>query len=421
MKRFAWLVPLLLLFAAACSNKGSDQNTTTVRVLNAVVDSEPLDLLIDDSAKISAVALGTTSAFANFDSGSHDTKLRSSTNSAVLFAKTLQYGSGTNYTLVAYGKRASMATVLLVDDTSAPSSGKFKIRMVGLSPEAGAVDVYLAAGDISAVPATLANIGYSTSSDFIELNPGTYRLTFTTAGTKDIVFQSTTQTFAAGSVYTAGVFPSVGGKLVNGVIITSGGGGALLSNPSGRLKAVNAVPDSTTLNFKADSSVLLSAVPFMGASTYVSVTAGARTLQVEASNVPGTNLASLSQTIASANDYTVVAVGNVAAPRLAAFTDDNTAPAAGFAKIRFVNALATSGAVDVLVNFAGQASGINQGAASSYASLPPRTDYVITFATPGGITVLASLTAQTLETGAVYTAYVFGTPSNAQARLVRDR
>jgi hypothetical protein len=41
---------------------------------------------------------------------------------------------------------------------------------------------------------------------------------------------------------------------------------------------------------------------------------------------------------------------------------------------------------------------------------------------PGGVSQLATLSpVEELDAGGVYTAYVFGSPSSPQARVVRDR
>ncbi|MGZ5101060.1 MAG: DUF4397 domain-containing protein [Usitatibacter sp.] len=297
MKRIWWIAAVVatLVLVGGCHKGGHAQNSTDLRMLNAVADAEPLDLLVDDDVKLSAIALGVTSSYSEFGSGGHDVKIRSSSQGSVLVDKTLSFNSGVNSTLVAFGKRSSVQTLLLADDTTSPSSGHFKVRVVGLSPDSGAVDLYVTSGDISAAPATIPNVGYGATTDYTEGTPGSYRLIFTTAGTKDVLFQSPSTSFADGQIVTVGVFPALGGKLVNGVVLTPGsnGGGTFLPNPLGRLKAVNAVPDSSTFNFKADGTTLLSAVPFGGSSSYVTTATGARTLQLEAANVPGTNVTTL--------------------------------------------------------------------------------------------------------------------------------
>jgi len=217
--------------------------------------------------------------------------------------------------------------------------------------------------------------------------------------------------------------PSGGGKLVNALLLQQGQGGTgtLLSNPFGRIKAVNAIPDSTNVNFKADGTVLLSNVPFGGSSSYVSVATGARNLSIDQPTVPGTNLAALTQQVDPAHDYTILAANPLATAKIVAFADDNSVPPAGFAKIRFVNALVGSTTVDVLVNFASQTQNLAYTTASSYFTLAPSLTYTITFATPGGVTVIASITNVEIDAGAIYTAYLVGNGSAAQIKLVRDR
>jgi len=426
MKNRWWVAALaaLALLAAGCHNSGNKQNSTNMRSVNAVVDAEPLDVLVDDDVKHAAVKFGATTSYSQFDSGGRDVKIRSSTNQSVLLDRSLNFGSGANYTLIAYGKRAAMNALLLTDDSTSPTgANNFKVRVVGLSPESGAVDVYIAAGDITSIPPTISNVGFGSTTDYVEGANGNYRIIFATSGTKEIVFQSTPQSFTSGEIATVLVFPGQGGKLVNAVLLTSGSNasGTFLQNPLARVKAVNAIPDSTTLNFKADGAVLLSNVPFGGGSSYVTTNAGARNLALEASNVPGTNIATLTQTLDPAKDYSILAVNNLAQAQLVVLTDDNTAPPAGTAKIRFTNALVGSTTVDVLVNFASQAQGIPYKGASAYYSLAPSTTYTITFATPGGINVIATLTPVELDAGFVYTAILTGSGTNAQVRLMRER
>ena len=427
MKKYGWMaaVVVVLTLVAGCKNNGHAQNSTDMRALNAVVDAEALDVLVDDDVKFAAVALGTTSGYSEFSSGDRDVKVRSATNAAVLVDKTITFSSGASSTLVMYGKRAAISTLLLTDDATSPASGSFQIRAVGLSPDSGALDLYVAAsGDISAAPPTISGVSYTVATAYTALSEGSYRLILAAAGTKDIVFQSAAMTLSAGGTLTLAVFPSVSARLVNAILLTAGSGatGTFLANPLSRLKAVNAIPDSPGgLSFKADGAALLSNVPFMGSSSYVTAASGARTLQLEASNAPGTVIASLAQQLDPAKDYSVVAVNAFAQPQLVAFTDDNTLPPSGFAKLRFANAMVDSTVVDVLVNFASQTSNLAYKNASPYYPLAPDTNYTISFATAGGVSVIATLSPVEIDAGDVYTAYLFGSAASPQARLVRDR
>jgi len=413
---------------SACHNGGHSQNSTDMRAVNAVIGSDPLDVLVAGDVKFTGLTYGSTPAFANFSSGGQEVTVRSTPTHAIFFDKSLNFGDGATSTLVIYGSTSSISALQLSDDITSPdtppASGNFKIRVAGASTDSGPVDLYVTPGtDLSNVPATLGGVTLGSVSAYAETTAGSYVLSLTIAGTKDLLFQSAPMPLAAGAAYSLAVLPSGGGKLSNALLLQQGQGGTgtLLSNPNGRVKAVNAIPDSTPLNFLADGTPLLSNVPFAGASDYVPLASGSHTLQLEASNVPGSVVTTLPLPVSPARDYTMVAVNSIAQAQLITFTDDNTAPPVGFAKLRFANALVGSAGTDVLVNFATQATSLAYKSASSYYTLAPSTTYTITFTSPGGVSVLATLTPAELDAGGVYTAYLFGTAPSPQVRLVRDR
>jgi Domain of unknown function (DUF4397) len=421
MKRFSFIAAcIVLLLVAGCKSGGGANSLASLRVVNAAFDSEPLDVLIADSAKASAVAAGSTAPYNGIPVGTQDVKIRSSTNGAILLEKNVAFGGGSQ-TLVIYGRRASLNVLLQNDDTSGPSSGKAKIRAINLSPEASPVDVYFGTTDLASTAPAVSQLAFGAVADFQEVNGGTSILAYTTAGTKDVRFQVNGQTFTAGNSYTVMVFPSAGGQLVNAVVLTGGGGGTFIPNTFARVKAVNSMADGTVATFKADGTTLLSNVPYAAASSYVNATADNHTLSIEAANVPGVTIASTTQALAPARDYSMIAIGDANQPALAVLADENFVPATGTARVRFVNALSGSNTVDVLVNFASQVSGLAPRSASAYYTLGPSTTYTVTFANPGGIGVIATLTPLEIDSGLVYSIYLLGSPAAPRAILVRDR
>lgn len=415
---------LASLLVAACHRGGGSSNNTQMQAVNAVVGTEPLDVLVNSNVVLSAIPANSASSFASVSSGSQEVTVRSSTNQGTVFDRSLTF-SGSNNTLLIFGPRSSVQAMLVPDDpATAPPANDFNFRVVDLSADLGPLDVYLASSaDISNASALIPSAVYGTPTTAVQMPAGSYTLVYTIAGTKDVVFTSTPQSLASGASYTALVLPAGGARLSNAMIYLQGtaGSATFLSNPLGRVKAVNAVPASTALTFKADSQTLLSNVPYGGSSNYVNVTSGSHTFQLEASNVPGSTIATLTQTIAPSRDYSLFAMGSLATPSLVAFLDDNTAPASGLVRIRFVNALSDGTPVDALLNFAGQASGLAAGAASGYYSVTPSLTYTVTFTTAGGVTVVATITPVELDAGGVYTAYVTGTVASAQARVSRER
>jgi hypothetical protein len=422
MKNFLALLVMAVVGLAGCSH-GTKQNSTNMRTLNAVADAEPLDVLVDSDVKFSAVPANTVTGYANFDSGTRDLQARSSTNQSILLDKQVSFGSDATGTLLLYGHRSTMQASFVQDDTTAPSSGHARVRAIGLAPDAGPVDVYLTPTDINAGPPILTSVSFGNTSGVTEIPAGNYKIIVTTAGTQEILLSgSTTVSVGNGDNDTIAIMPTLGGKLVNAAFLQQGlnGTAVVVSNPLARLKAVNGLTD-TTVNVKLDGSTVLSNVPFAASSTYLTTSSGSHTVSVEPVNVPGNTIASVSSTLTAGRDYTAVTAGTGASARMALLTDDNSVPNSGFVKIRFVNALADSATVDVLLNFAQQATSIPSIGASSYFQVAAGTNYTISFTTPGGITVIASLTNVELDAGNVYTAYLFGTSGSAQVRLVRDR
>src|SRR5215471_11792058 len=95
MNKSRWF-PLLACLAfvlslAGCHNSGQGQNTTNLRVLHAVLDAEPLDVLVNGSVKAPAVALNSASQYSNFGSGTQDTQIRSTQGGAILLDKSIVY------------------------------------------------------------------------------------------------------------------------------------------------------------------------------------------------------------------------------------------------------------------------------------------------------------------------------------------
>jgi hypothetical protein len=108
------------------------------------------------------------------------------------------------------------------------------------------------------------------------------------------------------------------------------------------------------------------------------------------------------------------------------FTDENSAPTAGFAKVRYVNLLPGSAPVDAYLTLsdgttASAATGIAYKASSGYTAPDASVPYTLSFKTSGGASTIASLPNVQLVAGAGYTLYLMGPVDAPQAVLTRDR
>lgn len=159
------------------------------------------------------------------------------------------------------------------------------------------------------------------------------------------------------------------------------------TGPVGRIRFVNVISDPARVPVNA----ILEGVPFgvnlgYGGTTpsslpapstanYAQILAGQRTLELVRTADPSVSVLTIPVTMGADEDRTVYAYGTGV---LAAFqtVDDNSAPAAGQARLRFVNL--SAGPVDVFVTAAGAdlatatpaAAGLGTQAASAYVSVP---------------------------------------------------
>jgi hypothetical protein len=414
---------LALLCLASCGGSSRPQNSVDVRLFNAVADSEPLDLLIDDSPVSTGIPFGAAGPYSNLTFGTRLVKVRSSTTGAILAQVETGFGPNGIYTMVVEGTRASMAVLPMNEDNTQLTSGRMRLRLLGAAPGMGGLDLYITpTTDISAATPQVAGVPFSAVGTYVNLDAGTYAITITENGTKEILFQAAPQEFGNNTRATIAALSSSGGKLVSAVLLPTLGESRALGNTLARVKAVNAVPGSGPYNFRSDGVLVFASVPYQGNSDYVSSASGSRALRLEPANVPGSTVATLAATLQPARDHTIVAVGDAASPRLVVFTDDNTAPATGQARVRFANVRADGVAVDVRRTGATAATTVAAVAAGSVTpglAVTGGEAQTIDFLVGGS--VVASTGSVALEATGVYTVYLFGTASSLSARIVRDR
>lgn len=197
--------------------------------------------------------------------------------------------------------------------------------------------------------------------------------------------------------------------------------GFLVTGPGGaggvRVRLMNAVTSTPSLDFLVDGQVAATVIPFGGASPYTSVTVGSHRLQARASTT-GTTLLDFTRDLSTEGSFSLVP-----APGLsqfgALFIADDPTPASGQARLRVIDVAAAPGDVSVYITSptADLASAtptialLPFGTASGYVAVAPGTYRVrITRAgSPGE--VLVDVTNVTVMGGSVRTFLVTDSPS----------
>lgn len=177
-----------------------------------------------------------------------------------------------------------------------------------------------------------------------------------------------------------------------------------------RIRVLHASPDAPAVDVFLNGDKAVSDLAFDDITDYVDVPAGDYNVQVfpAPSDGTGTPVIDADVTLNANTDYTVAAVGLLASIEPLVLVDDNSAPAAGEAKLRFVHASPDAPAVDIYAEGAGVVvANASFKDASDYLNLPAAT-YNLEVRAAGTETVALDLPGVTLEEGRVYTAFAVG-------------
>lgn len=124
---------------------------------------------------------------------------------------------------------------------------------------------------------------------------------------------------------------------------------ALAAGPA-RVRVVHASPDAPAVDvWVNDAIIAFSNAPFKGITDYAELDAGTYNVKVVPAGAMEPVVIEADLDLAADTDYTVVAVGQLAAIEPLVLLDNNSMPAAGKAHVRFVHASPDAPAVDIAV------------------------------------------------------------------------
>ena len=195
-------VPVLGL--AACGGSDTEDRLDVadpvVRFVHASPIAPQLTLYRGTVAQPDAsnVSYKFASNYFDVDMSAADWSVKTSTGSITLGTVTIDPSRGTRYTIVALPSSSTdNSTYLIVDPYNKPlGSSSAHLRLMNASFNAANVDLYMnnVGADISTLTPIIAGTAYKTSgpasgSDSIDIPGGTYQVTVTTSGTKNVLFR----------------------------------------------------------------------------------------------------------------------------------------------------------------------------------------------------------------------------------------
>ncbi|WP_457444864.1 DUF4397 domain-containing protein [Roseateles sp. P5_E4] len=432
------------LLTACGGGGGGDGDKAEVRLLNVTLTQPSLDLVLGDNQSVSAkVTPGTVGTYGSVSTNSSGNVVTSGSGTSVAVVSPSLTG-GSKYTLIAYNSAGLVRTSLLQESQDAAPSGKAKLLVLNLAPDAGAMDVYVLGTGDSPDTATplVTNNGGGGGAGYTQVNAGTFRIRVTGTGVRnDLRLDIPTVTLDSASVNLLILTNTTSGSLVTGTHVVQQGKATHFANPLTRVRVLNGLPGTPTVSASvADSTTsttttILAASRPLNLSSYVTFNAGAGTVTVLVDGAPKTLAAS---SFVAGQDYTVLVWGPAGAAQVKALKDDNTLPSVnGNVKIRLINGLSDPSAVATLnVNSQDVQSAINVATGStsdsfssaSYANGGTGVPVVVTspITLSGDPLWVQSGTVTSpgntiLQANGVYTVVVTGDPVGVRGRLYKDR
>jgi hypothetical protein len=221
-KVFLAFAPVMMIAAimTTSSCKKDEATFANVLVAHASPDAPGVDLLIDNS-KVNSAALTfpANTGYLQVETGTRNVKVNVTGTSTTVINADLALEEGKNYSVFAVNAVANIEPLVLVDDLTAPASGKAHVRFVHLSPNAPPVDVALDGSDV-----VFENTAFKGSTAFKPLDAGPYDLEVRVAGTTTVALDLPSITLQAGKIYTVfakGFLSGTGAQALGAEIIVN--------------------------------------------------------------------------------------------------------------------------------------------------------------------------------------------------------
>jgi Domain of unknown function (DUF4397) len=408
-----WVASCLLLLGAAAGlvacGGGADRTKANLRFINASVYSS-LDLRIDDSLRYGAVTYGRGDAYQEIDPDETNSRVTVAGSTTALVSVAPALVRKKHYSLVAWGREGELKTVLLDDDQTEAASGKASLRVINLSSDAGALDVYLTAETdaLSGAVALSSAAAAGSVGSFSTVDSGRWRLRVTGAGDRsDLRLDIRGVTLDSRGVHTLLLTPTSGGVLVQALLLSQQGAISVRPVEHARVRVAAGLPQGGPVSVILETQVLLPATASPAVSAYQLVPAGTGSLVVSAD---GALLASVGVNLGAGTEHTLLVHAANGTASASWISENNARPlSSANVKLRLVNGLASSTEVlSLTASGLPVASGAPPGAASAGSEVAASAATELSVRAAGAAQDLYNNNDPKLSGNGVYTVFVFG-------------
>jgi len=408
---------ILASVLTACGSGSGSVGPANVRLVNTTGAAVTLTLNGGGSLSVNPSA-NPVSAYESVTPGTYTTSVTGASSALTAGpSQIVGLGTGQNYTVIAYQRDGVVSSATITDNLAAPTTGYATFNVANVSPDAGALDVYLLAHGTLPTSIGQANFtsvqGLSIAASF---PAGTYDVVVTGAGNiNDLRLIMPSVAFSSAQVGTLAFTGTTGGALVNGAVINQGGSATLVANTQARVRIWSAVANATvTATTAAAQALSTSTSPIPGnytlvaagdsiASISVTPSGGSATAVTTPYSYQAGGAAVASGPFAAGGDYTVVVFA--ASPYSAAVLTDSNQTVPNYASVRFINTV-IAGNASLVVDSKSVQNSVALGTASAYSGVAP--DSAAQFQVYGtGYATTGTAWTKPLVTGSVYSVLVY--------------
>lgn len=172
LRVFLSCVILPFIFAGCLNNETEPQTPQAyVTIHHASPDASALDVILNsDKITTQAFSYGDYSGYINFDAGVNFLQFNTYSTETKLADASVTIKENQTYSLFIVNRQASMETFFVRDSSGVASSGKSKVRLVHLSPDAPALTLSVSGQTAPLFP----NRIFKTATPFQEMEANTY-------------------------------------------------------------------------------------------------------------------------------------------------------------------------------------------------------------------------------------------------------
>lgn len=188
----------LALVAIPAHSAAAQAGQSRVRVVHASPDAPAVDVIVNNIRSFRSIPFKGITRYASFIPGRATAQVvPAGATQPVVIDAAFDLQAGVDYTIIATGRLAAIAPLVLIDDNTLPGGNRAHVRFVHASPNAPAVDIAVKGG-----PVLFQNIAFRQVGTYTPIPAGVYDLEVRVAGTNTVALELPQVRLSAGTVST---------------------------------------------------------------------------------------------------------------------------------------------------------------------------------------------------------------------------